>query len=92
MVGVRWDKARGVLSRRRFLLVKCGLWIYALALLAALVIIYFLWTAPLIWRILINVLMIFTTPYPKDLLMNYDEYLMRNRAGQGVRAGAVDGA
>jgi hypothetical protein len=86
MVHVRWSKSQGVLSRRQFILVKCGLWAYGLTLLAVLIAVYFLWAAPLIWRMLINLLMFFTTPYPKDLLITYDEYLAQaQRVGSGHR-------
>ncbi len=60
-----------MLSRRQFTLVKCGLRIYAATLLATLVAVDLIWSVPLIWRVLVNILMIITTPYPSDLLMTY---------------------
>jgi hypothetical protein len=63
------------MTRRRFCLLQIALWIFSAVLFAALILMYGFWSAPIIFKLTLNVIMIITLPSPKDLFLSYQDYL-----------------
>jgi hypothetical protein len=69
----------GPLSRQHFTRWRIVFWAYTFVWLGILVSINYLWTAFVIWKVLISIGLILLSPSVEDLFMSYEDYLLHYR-------------
>ncbi len=65
---------KALISRRKYLIILTACWIYTFIWITALILIWYFWNVPVLYKLLVNGILILGTPAITDLTKSYEKY------------------